>query len=77
MSDRLNIKLDLETADKITIANLEITRKELIESIDTDFWAERRQYGEGRYRLENITNNFQTLEAVNHLLFYFTGDKYE
>ena len=76
MRDNLDVKLDTATADRITILCLENARKDIQAGIESDLQiTELMRFGSGH--LQSVRDNFQTLEAVNRMLLYFTGDTYD
>ena len=68
---KVNIEVDVDVLDNFIIASLKDTKKSLIEEIKET--ANKTKLL--THDIENLKNNYETLAAVETVLYYFTGEK--
>ena len=73
MTNKISVELDYDSVDEIAITSLKESLDLCRKSIEIDM----ANYEDGSYRLVNIKDNFQMIEALNLVLYYYTGETYE
>ena len=74
---KLIIDLNTETGDEIVLAALMAARRGVRESINSDLNGIATQGEVKAFRVANIRDNHQYFEALEKVIEYFGGDKWD
>jgi len=71
MINKISVELDYDSVDEIAITSLKESLDLCRKSIEIDM----ANHEDGSYRLVNIKDNFKMIEALNLVLYYYTGEE--